>query len=151
MIKSSARLAGFLARDVLAVGDGHDPLRSGLPRLSGSDEEAAEIANQYATSLLLIGSEATRRQFFAAEHEVVHFAGHSVADLEFPMFSRILLAPDPAHDGAVLAGEIIAHRFERTKVIVLASCEGAAGSLVDGEGVLSLSRMFLNAGIPVVV
>src|SRR4029077_16468924 len=42
-LAGSARLALLRAADVRAVGDGHDPAASGLPRLPHADEEATQI------------------------------------------------------------------------------------------------------------
>jgi CHAT domain-containing protein len=51
----------------------------------------------------------------------------------------------------LFADEIARAHFDRTRVVVLASCEGAAGRAVDGEGVLSIARAFFAAGVPAVI
>jgi CHAT domain-containing protein len=149
----SARLDGFSPRTVLAAGDGHDAAATGLPRLSRADGEAAAVARAYQAATVLTAERVTRDEFLADNRDVVHFAGHTIANPEFPMFSRILLAPNPAtgDSGIVLSSELLERRFVATRVVVLASCEAAAGKIVSGEGALSIARAFLQAGVPAVV
>ena len=42
-------------------------------------------------------------------------------------------------------------RLERVRVMVLATCESAAGKFIKGEGVDSVARLFLDAGVPSVI
>jgi CHAT domain-containing protein len=153
-VAASERLSTDWSRTVLAVGDGHDVDSTGLPRLPRADGEAARVAEMYAQSVLLTGGNATKARFMSSSDAgVVHFAGHSIVNERYPMLSRVLLAPNAAagDSGWLLASEISAHRFRKTDVVVLASCEGAAGRLVDGEGAISLARAFFGAGVPAVV
>jgi CHAT domain-containing protein len=146
-------LSTFQPLSVVAVGDGHDPLASGLPRLPGADEEAARVGRLYPTSTVLVGPAATRARMLRERPAVLHFAGHTVVNERFPMYSQLLLAPDPAHGdpGGLLGGDITAERFSRTRVVVLATCDGAAGRVVEGEGAISVARTFFSAGVPAVV
>ncbi|HEX5475881.1 MAG TPA: CHAT domain-containing protein [Vicinamibacterales bacterium] len=152
-LSASARLRGFHPDDVMAIGDGHDPAASGLPWLPSADEEAADVRREYPSGVVLAGRDAQRARFFAHPYAVIHFAGHSVLDPAFPPFSRLLLAPSPGETGNqdVYGVDVIRHAFKRTGVVVLASCEAAAGRAIDGEGIVSLSTMFLRAGVPSVV
>jgi len=66
----------------------------------------------------------------------------------------LLFAPDPDdHEstGVLLASAIAAHAFSGTRVVILASCESAAGRFIRGEGFDSVARMFLEAGVPSIV
>lgn len=152
-LAASARLSRFRADDVLAVGDGHDPAASSLPRLPHADEEATAVGALYPTRVVLTGSAATRRGMLEGRHAVIHFAGHTIVNLQFPLFSRMLLAPDSGDrdSGSMMASEITHDRFEAARVVVLATCEGAAGRLLEGEGVISIARAFFGAGVPSVV
>jgi CHAT domain-containing protein len=153
LFAASTRLASFVPTSVLAVGDGHDAAMSGLPRLPRADDEAAEVARMYPRGIVLAGVDATKRRFFDQQARVIHFAGHSVLNERYAMFSRLLFAPEPGRDesGWLLASEITPVRFRGTDVVVLATCEGAAGRTVEGEGAISLTRAFFAAGIPAVV
>jgi CHAT domain-containing protein len=150
---ASARLATFEPGDVLAVGDSHDVRASGLPLLPRANDEAVDVSRIYPKSTLLLGSDATKARFLRVRASVIHFAGHSVLNERYPMFSRMLLAPHPGSGdpGWLQASEITADDFADTDVVVLASCDSAAGEVVQGEGAISLARAFFAAGVPAVV
>lgn len=152
-LAASTRLASFTPSDVLAVGDGHDKASTGLPMLPRADEEAIQVGKLYARSVVLTGTDATKQRFLAAPAHVIHFAGHAVLNERYPMLSRMLLSPDRTtrDSGWLFANEIVSSRFDRTDVLVLATCQGAAGRLVAGEGPMSLARAFFSAGVPAVV
>ena len=152
-LAASTRLTTFAATDVLAVGDGHDAAATGLPMLRGADREAAEVARLYPKSILLAGADATKRRFLAARAHVIHFGGHTVLNERYPTLSRMLLAPEPrsGDSGWLLGADITAERFRDTDVVVLATCEGAAGKAVEGEGAISVARAFFGAGVPAVI
>jgi CHAT domain-containing protein len=153
LLAASAELATAAPADLLAVGDAHDPALSGLPKLPHADAEAQEVARLYPASAVLTGSRATKQRFLSQAASVIHFAGHSVLNERFPMFSRMLLAPEPAtgDGGWLLASEVTPEHFRDTRVVVLATCEGAAGKAVEGEGAVSMARAFFSAGVPAVV
>lgn len=136
-----------------------------LPRsLAGGDEplEAAARESERIAALYpsrpgqpYLGATATEARFLTdgGACDVVHVAAHAQVNLDRPERSRILLADDPAHpdDGALYAYEIQQHRFPRTRLVVLAGCETAGGATLGSEGVASLARPFLAAGVPAVV
>ena len=153
LLAASTRLTGLAPASVLAIGDAHDPATSGLPMLPRADAEALAVGRLYPTSTVLTGPEATKRRFVSTPADVIHFAGHSVLNGRYPMFSRMLLAPDPevGDSGWLMASDITPARFGRARVVVLATCEGAAGKTVEGEGAISVARAFFAAGVPAVV
>jgi CHAT domain-containing protein len=127
-----------------------------VPALPDAEREAAAIAALYPDATLVRGRDATKDRFLAEAglFDVVHFAGHGLANLRFPLLSRLLMFPasgDRIELDSVTAGEIGGRRFNHTNVVVLGSCEGAGGSRVKGEGVLNLARPFLAAGVPIVI
>jgi CHAT domain-containing protein len=128
---------------------------AGVPALPDAEREAAAIAAFYPDATLVGGRQATKDRFLAdaGRFDVVHFAGHGLANLRFPLLSRLLVFPaSGAGDmDSVTADDIGERRFTRTSVVVLGSCEGAGGSRVKGEGVLNLARPFLAAGVPIVI
>jgi CHAT domain-containing protein len=130
-------------------------LWGGFPSLPGAEAEAAEISGLYARSRLLTGGGATKAAFLEAARtsDVVHYAGHATADTDAPSAARLLFAPDPRGNdaGGLYLHELRRRDFERTRVVVLAACRTAAGSVSRVEGALSLCRPFLAAGVPDVV
>jgi len=150
-VHMSSRLEGLAPDDVLAVGAGHDPRATGLSALPFANAEAKAIGDLYPRRTVLPGEAATVNRVLAADHTVVHFAGHTVVNREFPLFSRLFLAPDGGDAGVLLASQVLDHAFPRTRVVVLATCEAGAGIVIDGEGIVSVARAFLAAGVPAVV
>src|SRR5262249_4913044 len=100
-----------------------------------------------------VGARATRAVLFALadRHPILHFAGHAIVDRESPLSSYLLLAPAPGErSGELYAHDLIGHHLNETRLAVLSACNTADGATV-GEGVLSLARAFLEAGVPTVV
>lgn len=152
---TTARSGGVLVLadpDVAGSPDGETRL-SALPgaRLEAQaiarilDLEPAYVAEGAAASERLIKS-ATRDQF-----GVLHVAAHARADTMFPERSAVYLAPgDESEDGWLQPGEI-AKLDLRGRLIVLSACDSAEGSLLPGEGPLSLARAFFAGGASSVV
>jgi CHAT domain-containing protein len=123
-------------------------------RLPDAEREARDIAELYADPTLLVNEAATKARFVstAGSYDVVHFAGHAVSNDDYPGLSHLLLAgANGQADGTLFAHEITRMAFDRTRLVVLAACRTSAGRVRRGEGVFSLARPFLAAGVPTVV
>ncbi|MGQ0642118.1 MAG: CHAT domain-containing protein [Gemmatimonadaceae bacterium] len=81
----------------------------------------------------------------SAGASIIHFAAHAVSNDEDPSRSRLVLTADGQDDGRLHVFEISSHRFEGA-LVFLNACETATGRVLDGAGLLSLSRSFLNSG-----
>jgi len=144
-------------RRALVVGNPRiDPQQfSGFTPLPGAEEEARKVAALYPEPELLTGAAATRDRFLAeaGRYEVIHFAGHALSNEEIPLFSMLLLAPNPVtgSSGELLAKEIYQQKFESTRLVVLGACSTTEARISPSEGVLGLARPFLAAGVPDVV
>jgi CHAT domain-containing protein len=143
------------ARGALVVGNPRfrrDQAPQLLP-LPWAEAEAEAIASMFPGSLSLLGEQATKERFLAdaGSFGLVHFAGHAEINQEFPLLSYLLLAPDDDTDpGFLYAHEFYGAHLDRTHLVVLAAC-GTASGPASGEGVISLGRAFLAAGVPAVV
>jgi len=84
-------------------------------------------------------------------YDVLHFAGHGISNDDYPSLSRLLLAGDGEAARSLFANEIAMLRVNRLQLVVLAACRTSAGRIRRGEGVLSLARPFIAAGVPTVV
>jgi CHAT domain-containing protein len=133
-------------RNALLIGN--PAIAERLPSLTGAANEARGIASLYGDAVLHIGVEATRAAFLRdlPGADVVHFAGHAIADPEVPDFARLLLAPGPEGRGTLYAHELDRLRLARHPVVVLAACETAIGRTSRSEGMISLARSFMSAG-----
>ena len=77
----------------------------------------------------------------------IHFATHSFLDEIRPGRSGILLsrAPQSLEDGILQMGEIMRLKMN-ADLVTLSACSTGLGKLVNGEGVLGLTRAFFYAG-----
>lgn len=125
---------------------------SGLRPLPGAIEEAHDVASKYAAPAVFAKADATPRRMLEAlaEFDVVHFAGHAVADPMSPWLSRLVLNPD-AGGRASLTARDIAGVQARARVVVLSACRTADGAMSRAEGLMSLARPFVAAGVQSVV
>src|SRR6185436_7401100 len=66
----------------------------GLKNLDGAEAEAKSIAAGYQKSSLLLGRDATKEKFLQGftRSEVIHFAGHFLANQHLPGNSKLLFA-----------------------------------------------------------
>ena len=140
----------------LLVGNPESGTQSaGLPSLPGALSEVAGAAAFYPRHEVLTGRGATKQRFMksATDYDVVHFGGHAVVNVEYPLLSRLSFSPagDSPQPEALFAHEISRMSFTHTRLVVLAACSTAAGPLSRGEGAPSVARPFLAAGVPVVV
>lgn len=111
--------------------------------------EEVELINQYIPSKLLKGAEATEYNFrrLINDYSIVHFATHSVLNHKNPLFSKILFSADDQseEDGLLYARELFGMRIP-TEMVVLSSCDTGNGTVIRGEGVVSLAKGFFYAG-----
>ena len=123
-----------------------------LDNLPNAEQEAIDVAKLYKNNLPLLGPNATsaavRNQMIKSD--VVHLAVHSVLDDDVPLDSKLLLATDESQSN-LNAYEIYRLKMPRTRLVVLSSCQSGAERYYDGEGMASLARAFLGAGVPLVV
>jgi CHAT domain-containing protein len=147
--------------EVLSIGNPTFDRRAhpDLLPLRAAEKEAREIAKLYEHPSCLVGRDARKssvmREMDSAE--VVHFAGHYTVDESSPLLSRMLLADDDgprdskSSDPDLSAFEIIGHRFDRTRLVVLSACQTGLDKYYEGEGAVGLARAFMEAGVPLVV
>ena len=131
-------------------------LASGGPlgRLPHARREGRTVAGRLGGSLLWSGdaaSEAALKSTPLDQFRLLHFAAHAVTDDERPERSSVLLAPGAAAEDGLLQSREIVELPLAGGVVVLSACRSAGGSLLRGEGVLSLARAFFEAGSLAVV
>ena len=126
----------------------------GLPRLTGSGEEAREVA-RYA----LGGSEVRVREDASEEwlkharldrFRVIHLATHAVVDEGSLSRTALALAPGAQEDGFLSPADLADLRLD-ADMVVLSACRTAGGVTVAGEGVQGLTTPLVAAGARSVV
>ncbi|HYR27717.1 MAG TPA: CHAT domain-containing protein, partial [Thermoanaerobaculia bacterium] len=129
--------------------------RETLGDLPDAGVEARTIARMYDDAQLLTGAEATESALkeHAGEFDVLHIAAHAVTDDAQPLYSAIMLAPDPSREGedGILEAREITRLPLRARLAVISACSTAQGKVRPGEGIIGLSWAFLVAGCPTIV
>lgn len=144
------------ATDLAATGPARRVLAVGLKQAIGfaaelqrAEDEAQQIAAAYPEGRTLLGRRATQAaiQAEAENAEILHFATHGAIDKNDPNGSYLALAESRLAVGE-LAGP--SGRLPKTRLAVLSACE--TGGEIEGiEGLVGVSRAFLEIGIPTVV
>lgn len=123
-----------------------------LKQSAGTARAVAALADPTHT-LSAFGFDASRDLFLSGELEryrLLYIATHGRVDrlpeLSGLMFSKFTPDGRPVDDFVSLA-DIAASRF-RADLVTLGACETALGEAVRGEGVFSVGRGFLEAGVP---
>lgn len=124
-----------------------------LTSLPASKKEALEVAATRPGSRLLVNEFATKNVFLTEAHlnSVIHLATHARSNRENPLLAALLLSRDGQDPGVLYAHEIYQLNFTTTRLVVLSACGTSNGKMSSSEGVGSLARAFLAAGVPAVV
>lgn len=119
-----------------------------LPDLRDAEAEAKAIARGYLKPVELLGGEATKEKFLLnfANVEVVHFAGHFVANRQSPGNSKLLFAA-----GELRSNQLSTYKLPKAKLVVLSACETGVERYNKSEGAIGIARTLLALGAPVVV
>ena len=119
-----------------------------LPDLEDAESEARATAANYRTSQALVGDEATKEKFLRSFTgvEVIHFAGHFVANKQAPGNSKLLFA-----GGDLRSSELAAYKLPLAKLVVLSACETFFERYNKSEGAIGVARTLLALGAPVVI
>lgn len=126
---------------------GPSPSNSSLP---GAQDEVRAIAD-FLEGAYYFGEDATKKRFEseAKDYSILHLAMHGVPDLANPLASHLMFAGET--DSAKLQAWEIYNLRLSADLVVLSACETGYGKLVQGEGVMSLARSFVQAGASSVV
>ena len=157
-LRESLSQRGFLSMELFSVKqlinlitrDNHD-----LKALPYSAVELRLItrlfrANQKSAEGFFYG-DASERSFKRNAHRFryLHLATHSFVNKNYRSLSGIAFFkpadPDSIDDGVLYTSEIYDLNLN-ADLIVLSSCESGNGEIVDGEGIVGITRAFIHAG-----
>jgi CHAT domain-containing protein len=80
-------------------------------------------------------------------YQVIHFATHAFADLNYPDRSAVVLAPDSkTGDDGLLQIREIRDLYLRSDLVTLSACDAGLGRVEGIEGMESLVNAFIFAG-----
>ena len=128
-----------------------------LPPLPRTRDEVQYIGRLFQTDrtrlyLGKISTEAVLKREALRRYRRLHFATHSLVDESSPSRSAVVLTldNDPEEDGFLEVNEIADLDLD-CDLVVLSACQTGRGQVLSGEGIIGLSRAFLNAGARSVV
>lgn len=127
--------------------------RGKLNNIPGAKEEAIFVSNLLGGDLFL-DSDAMESNFKseAPGRGIIHLAMHTLLNDTNPMFSKMVFSngSDKLEDGLLNTYEVYNLDLEAS-MVVLSSCNTGSGIIKSGEGIISLARGFMYAGVPSVV
>ncbi len=127
-----------------------------LERLPGSRREAQQIASYLPADRVMsaLGADASRETALGpevAQARIVHFATHALLDVRRPELSGIVVSERDAagrpRNGFLSLADVSSMRLS-AELVVLSACRTGLGKEVRGEGLVGLTRGFMNAGTP---
>lgn len=142
----------YFASDDNEAGSADELSRGGLSTLDGTSREIRGISNYYSGKFVS-GKEASKSLFveLADDYGILHLATHGMADFSNPGFAHFLFSPAKEEDNDRLYHYEITNLDLTAQLAVLSACETGQGKYEEGEGVFSLARSFMQAGVPSVV
>jgi CHAT domain-containing protein len=128
------------------------PGRAGFEPLPNARAEADWAARRVGggSAIIADADEAHVKRPDLGDYRVLHFAAHALVDERVPRRSAIVLGASGSEDGLLQVNEI-AHLPLNADLVVLAACRTQMGHMLRAEGLLGLSRAFLQAGARSVV
>ena len=141
------------SKKLLALAPSYENSNDLLP-LTGSVEEIKSISQLYPNRLVLTENDAAKDSYLsnAANYDIIHLAMHGIIDQNNHTRSYLAFTYDEeAKDASNLYAYEIPSTELTSKLVVLSACETGVGKEIEGEGILSLARNFMYAGVPSVV
>jgi len=113
-----------------------------LSQLPFANEELKYLSDNFK-GLFLESNKANKSNFLSeiSKYPIVHLATHACLNTEYPSLSQIHFS-----DGH-LTNYDIENLSIKPELIVLSACNTGQGNLQKGEGMISLSRGFFEAGV----
>ncbi len=128
-------------------------------RLPGTRQEANTILNLVPENsrLAYFDFQANRENALSnqlSQYRFIHWATHGFANAQNPELSGIVMSlvqeNGQQQDGYLLLGDIFNLNFN-ADLVVLSACQTGLGEVVQGEGLIGLTRGLMYAGTPRVV
>jgi len=100
----------------------------------------------------LLGNAALRSSFIdlAPKYDILHLAMHTLINDSLPMFSKLVFSPNENGKKFFHTSDIYGLNL-KASMVTLSACNTGSGMLKKGEGIMSLARGFVFAGVPSVV
>lgn len=131
-------------------------IRSNVDELPGAKQEVNALSAVFKGTFLYDNdaNEADLKKISENEaYSVIHLAMHGWVDAESPQYSCLVLSHihgDNSEDNLLHAYELNLLKL-KADLVVLSACETGFGKYERGEGVVSIGRGFMYAGVPSLV
>jgi CHAT domain-containing protein/cytochrome c-type biogenesis protein CcmH/NrfG len=124
-----------------------------LSNLKAAEREVTDISKIYSQATTIRNEKATKESFLREiqKNDILHFAGHYLANETSPLNSRLLLADDKNSEGDLRVFEIAEQKNQNLKLAILSACQTGMEKYYNGEGAVGIARIFLAIGVPSVV
>jgi CHAT domain-containing protein len=145
----------YTSNQPIALADArNNQVRNGLSTLSYTPQEIEGIAQNFRGTFES-SANATEALFKAQspDYGILHLAMHGEADFDNPKFGHLIFTNVgvDALEESLLYHYEIANLDLNAQLAVLSACETGVGKYEAGEGVFSLARSFMYAGVPSIV
>ena len=124
--------------------------------LTSNIDEVKEVSVFFDNSKLFVGSMANEKEYkkYAPHTQIVHLPTHAQANVKNPLLSKIIFSFDDKgnnNEDNILYMHEIYNNPVNAQLVVLSTCESNKSNVNTSEGVISLSRAFLNGGAKSVI
>ena len=126
-------------------------LHQNLNNLEGAKKEIQLLKNSTKGDFF-IGLDASEKNFKKLNKKafsVLHLAMHGIVDTDKPGLSSLVFTEnlDRQEDNLLYSYEINSLDFSKVELVVLSACQTGFGKYELGEGVVSIGRSFMQAGV----
>lgn len=127
-------------------------LRFQLQDLPGARKEVQQL-EKMLPGKFHYGEQANEPHFKdeAADYQILHLAMHGVVNNDNPSYSNLVFTETGGTDDNLLHAYELQQMHLSAELAFLSACETGYGQYQAGEGVASLARSFMYAGVPSVV
>lgn len=128
-------------------------MRSLLGPLPAARKEVETLKEQFEGSFIF-DKMASERQVktIIDDYAILHFAMHGILDAKHPALSSLALTEDgDSLENNFLQAYEISKMDLKADLVVLSACETGYGRFEQGNGIASLARSFMYAGVPSLV
>ncbi len=126
--------------------------RTSLKSLPGSINEVVEIGKM-SGGMAFTGTTASEELFkrLAGESHIIHLATHAFLDDNDPLKSKLVFSEGTLEEDGFLNVYEIYNLDLKARLVVLSACNTGTGISKGGEGIMSLARAFIYAGVPNII
>jgi len=151
--KINNELIAFAPDYVKSSGSNSQSREYNLTKLPNAEQEAKSIKNMWGGEVLT-KDHATKSNFIvnAGYYDILHLAMHTLINDSLPMFSKLVFTETGADTASNLLNTYEIYDLDlKASMVTLSACNTGTGRLRTGEGIMSLARGFIYAGVPSIV